>query len=64
MSNSIRKWIFVLAVPAVIVLILGIVGTGAGHGVPLQSANIDLDDAESTKWRKILCKLLHGLSFA
>ena len=68
MSNSIRKWVFVLAVPAVIVLILGIVGTGAGHGVPLQSANIDLNDKQSlqngAKYYVNYCMGCHSLKFS
>jgi len=46
MSNSIRKWVFVLIVPVLVLVILGSVGS-AGHGVALQSANIDLSDKAS-----------------
>ncbi len=68
MSNSIRKWIFVLLVPAVIFLILGSVGGGAGHGVALQSANIDLDDKKSlqngAKYYVNYCMGCHSLKFS
>ncbi len=68
MSNSIRKWIFVLLVPALIFLILGSVGGGAGHGVALQSANIDLDDKQSlqngAKYYVNYCMGCHSLKFS
>ena len=68
MSNSIRKWIFVLLVPALIVLILGSVGGGAGHGVALQSANIDLNDKQSlqngAKYYVNYCMGCHSLKFS
>jgi len=67
MSNSIRKWIFVLLVPAVILIILNSVG-GSGHGVPLQSANIDLKDKESlqrgAKYYMNYCFGCHSLRFS
>ncbi len=46
-NNRIRKWVFVFLVPALVILILGSVGGGAGHGVALQSANINLNDKVS-----------------
>ncbi len=68
MSNSIRKWIFVLSVPALIFLILGSVGGGAGHGAALQSANIDLDDKQSlqngAKYYVNYCLGCHSLEFS
>ncbi len=67
MSNSIRKWIFVLLVPALIFVILGSVG-GSGHGVPLQSANIDLNDKQSlqngAKYYVNYCMGCHSLKFS
>lgn len=68
MSNSIRKWIFVLLVPALVVLILGSVGGGAGHGAALQSANIDLDDKKSlqngAKYYVNYCMGCHSLEYS
>jgi len=67
MSNSIRKWIFVLLVPAVVLGILGSVG-GAGHGVPVQAANIDLHDTASlqrgAKYFVNYCMGCHSLKFS
>ena len=67
MSNSIRKWIFVLIVPILVVLVLGVVGGGAGHGVPLQSANIDVHDHKSlqngAKYYVNYCMGCHSLKF-
>jgi ubiquinol-cytochrome c reductase cytochrome c1 subunit len=67
MSNSIRKWIFVLMVPAVIAIVLGSVPSG-GHGVPLQSANINLKDKQSlqngAKHYVNYCMGCHSLKFS
>jgi len=46
MSNSIRKWVFVLLVPVLILVVLSSVPS-PGHGVALQSANIDMSDKVS-----------------
>jgi len=46
MSNSIRKWVFLLLVPVLILAILGSVGSPS-HGVSVQSANIDMNDKDS-----------------
>jgi ubiquinol-cytochrome c reductase cytochrome c1 subunit len=68
MSNSIRKWIFVLLVPALVVFILGSVSGGAGHGAALQSANIDLHDKQSlqngAKYYVNYCMGRHSLKFS
>jgi ubiquinol-cytochrome c reductase cytochrome c1 subunit len=65
--NSIRKWIFVLMVPAVIAIVLGSVSSG-GHGVPLQSANINLNDKQSlqngAKYYVNYCMGCHSLKFS
>jgi ubiquinol-cytochrome c reductase cytochrome c1 subunit len=65
--NSIRKWIFVLIVPVLIIVILGSVG-GAGHGVALQSANINLKDKQSlqngAKYYVNYCMGCHSLKFS
>ena len=67
MSNSIRKWIFVLMVPAVIAIVLGSVPSG-GHDVPLQSANINLKDKQSlqngAKYYVNYCMGCHSLKFS
>ena len=67
MSNSIRKWVFVLLVPVLVLAILGSVGS-AGHGVALQSANIDLDDKASlqrgAKYYANYCMGCHSLKFS
>ena len=67
MSNSIRKWVFVLIVPVLVAVVLGSVGS-AGHGVALQSANVDLDDKESlqrgAKYFQNYCSGCHSLRFS
>ncbi len=67
MSNSIRKWVFVLIVPVLVVLVLGVVGAGGGHGVPLQHANIDIHDHKSlqngAKYFVNYCMGCHSLKF-
>ena len=67
MSNSIRKWIFVLIVPVLVVAIIGSVG-GVGHGVVLQSANVNLDDKASlqrgAKYYQNYCSGCHSLKFS
>ncbi len=68
MSNSIRKWIFVLIVPVLVVGILGMMGGGAGHGVALQSANVNFDDKASlqrgAKNYQNYCSGCHSLRFS
>ena len=68
MSNSIRKWVFVLIVPLLILFILNIVGGSSGHKVPVQSANIDLDDKASlqrgAKYYMNYCFGCHSLRFS
>ncbi len=68
MSNSIRKWIFVLTVPVLVVGILGMMGGGAGHGVTLQSANVNFDDKASlqrgAKYYQNYCSGCHSLRFS
>lgn len=68
MSNSIRKWIFVLIVPVLVIGILGVMGGGAGHGVALQSANVNLDDKASlqrgAKYYQNYCSGCHSLIFS
>jgi len=68
MSNSIRKWIFVLIVPVIILGVLASVGTGGGHGAPLQSANVNLDDKDSlqrgAKYFVNYCIGCHSLKFS
>ncbi len=68
MSNSIRKWIFVLIVPIIILGVLGSVGTGGGHGAALQSANINLSDKDSlqrgAKYFTNYCMGCHSLKFS
>lgn len=67
MSNSIRKWIFVLLVPVLIVGILGSVGSPS-HGVALQSADVDLSDKASLQRGTQLyinyCIGCHSLEFS
>ena len=67
MSNSIRKWIFVLIVPVLIVVILGSVSS-PGHGVALQTAKIDLHDTASlqrgAKYYMSYCMGCHSLKFS
>lgn len=68
MSNSIRKWIFVLIVPLVVIGVIGSVGGGAGHGVALQHADIDLSDTKSlqrgAKYYVNYCMGCHSLKFS
>lgn len=68
MSNSIRKWVFVLLVPALVIGILATVSGGAGHGVALQSANVNLDDKQSlqrgAKYYMNYCIGCHSLKFS
>lgn len=68
MSNSIRKWIFALIVPVLVVGILASVGAGGGHGVALQSANVDLSDKDSlqrgVKYYTNYCAGCHSLKFS
>ena len=67
MSNNIRKWIFALIVPVLVVVILGSVG-GAGHGVALLDSNVDLSDKESlqrgVKYYQNYCAGCHSLRFS
>ena len=68
MSNSIRKWIFVLLVPVLVVGILSSTGGSTGHGATLQSANLNLDDKESlqrgAKYFTNYCMGCHSLGFS
>jgi len=67
MSNSIRKWVFVLLVPVLVLVILGSVKS-SGHGVALQSANVDLSDEQSlqrgAKYFMNYCNACHSLKFS
>ena len=67
MSNSIRKWIFILLVPIVVVGVIGSVGS-AGHGVALQSANVNLSDKDSlqrgAKYYANYCMGCHSVKFS
>ncbi len=67
MNNSIRKWIFVLIVPLAVIGVIGSVGS-AGHGVALQSANVDLSDKDSlqrgAKYYVNYCMGCHSLKFS
>ena len=68
MSNSIRKWIFVLLVPLVVVGVISSAGGSAGHGVALQSANVNLDDKASlqrgAKYYANYCMGCHSVKFS
>ena len=68
MSNSIRKWIFVLIVPLVVVGVISSAGGGAGHGVALQDANVNLSDKASlqrgAKYYANYCAGCHSLKFS
>ena len=68
MSNSIRKWVFVLIVPILVIGVLASVGGGAGHGVALQAANVDLSDKASlqrgAKYYQNYCSGCHSLAFS
>ena len=68
MSNSIRKWIFVLIVPLVVIGVIGSAGGSAGHGVALQSANVDFSDKASLQRgaQKYMnyCAGCHSLKFS
>ena len=67
MSNSIRKWIFILLVPIVVIGVIGSVGS-AGHGVTLQSANVNLSDKDSlqrgAKYYANYCMGCHSVKFS
>lgn len=67
MNNSIRKWIFVLIVPLVVIGVIGSVGS-AGHGVALQDADVDLSDTKSlqrgAKYYMNYCMGCHSLKFS
>lgn len=67
MSNSIRKWVFVLLVPVLVLVILGSVKS-SGHGVALQSANVNLKDTDSlqrgAKYYMNYCIACHSLKFS
>ncbi len=66
MSNSIRKWIFFLIVPILVIGVLKSVGSSS-HGVPLLSANVDLNDKSSlqrgVKYYVNYCLGCHSLEF-
>lgn len=66
-NNGIRKWVFVLLVPALVAFALSQVG-GAGHGVATQHANIDLNDKQSlqrgAKLYMNYCMGCHSLKFS
>jgi ubiquinol-cytochrome c reductase cytochrome c1 subunit len=68
MSNSIRKWIFVLIVPLVVIGIISSAGGSAGHGVALQSANVNLSDTNSlqrgAKYFANYCMGCHSVKFS
>ncbi len=68
MSNTIRKWIFALIVPVLVIGILSSVGGGGGHGVALQSVDIDFDDKASlrrgAKYYANYCMGCHSLKFS
>ncbi len=66
LSNSIRKWVFVLIVPVLLLVILGSIG-GSDHKLNLQSAHVNLDDKESlqrgAKYFVNYCMGCHSLKF-
>ena len=68
MSNSIRKWVFVLIVPLLVIGVLSSVGGGASHGAKLLDANVDLSDKESlqrgVKYFQNYCSGCHSLRFS
>lgn len=66
-TNQIRKWIFPLLVPALVIFALSQV-SGVGHGVATQHANIDVHDKESlqngAKYYMNYCMGCHSLKFS
>ena len=66
-TNRIRKWVFPLLVPVIIVLALSQV-SGVGHGVATQKADIDLHDTASlqngAKYYMNYCMGCHSLKFS
>jgi len=66
-TNRIRKWIFPLLVPALVIFALSQV-SGIGHGVATQKANIDVHDAASlqngAKYYMNYCMGCHSLKFS
>ena len=66
-TNRMRKWIFPLLVPVVIVFALSQV-SGVGHGVATQHANIDVHDTESlqngAKYYMNYCMGCHSLKYS
>ena len=68
MSNSIRKWVFVLIVPLIVIGVLTSVGGSKGHGAVLQSANVNFDDKASlqrgAKYFTNYCMGCHSLRFS
>lgn len=67
MSNSIRKWIFVLVVPLVVLGVLGSIPSGH-HAAPLLKANVNLQDKQSlqsgAKYFVNYCMGCHSLKFS
>lgn len=66
-TNKIRKWIFPLLVPVLVIFALSQV-SGVGHGVATQHADIDLHDKESlqngAKYYMNYCMGCHSLKFS
>lgn len=66
-TNRIRKWVFPLLVPAIVLFALSQV-SGIGHGVATQKANIDVHDAASlqngAKYYMNYCMGCHSLKFS
>ena len=66
-TNRIRRWVFPLLVPAVIIFALSQV-SGIGHGVATQAANIDVHDKASlqngAKYYMNYCMGCHSLKFS
>ena len=66
-TNRIRRWVFPLLVPVIILFALSQV-SGVGHGVATQHAAIDLDDKESlqngAKYYMNYCMGCHSLKFS
>lgn len=66
-TNRIRKWIFPLLVPVVVIFALSQV-SGVGHGVVTQQAQIDVNDKDSlkngAKYYMNYCMGCHSLKFS